>query len=130
MPPAPAAAHAAIWPGVAGSEARTIGITGRNPARNKSPPISRRWGPLMRIKTVAAWRCAQHPATAGIGVVPDDASVRRHPFQVIVRVTLGTIGRTFGIVEIAGMGAADAGQKAIQRLHAVAGVAIVRRRGP
>ena len=47
---------------------------------------------------------------------------------MIMRIAIGPIGGTFGIVEIAGMGAADAGQKTIQRLHAVAGVAIVRRR--
>ena len=47
-----------------------------------------------------------------------------------MRIAFRPIGGTFGIVEVAGMGAADAGQKTVQRLHAVAGAAIAAGGGP
>ena len=37
-----------------------------------------------------------------------------------MRIAGGAIGGTFGVVEVAGMGAADAGQQPVQRLNAVA----------
>jgi hypothetical protein len=139
-----AATHAAIRPGEVGSEARTISITGTKTARWVRPPISRRrrhlrWvrppisrrrRPLMRIETVATRRRTQHAAVTGIGIVPDDAPVRRHPFQVIMRIALGPVGGTLCVVKIPGMGTADSGQKSVQRLHSIAGVTIEGRRWP
>ena len=70
------------------------------------------------VETVAARRGAQHPAGARIGVEPVDAPVRRHPFEMIMFRAARAGGGTVGVIELAGMGAADFGQDAVQRLHA------------
>src|SRR4051812_42789518 len=105
-PPTAAAATAAKIterPAIAGagSESAWTAITaviGRTAAvRRIAFPIRariawRRAFETMIVETVAPRRGAQHPAIARIGVVPDHASVRRHPFEVIMRIARRPIG--------------------------------------
>src|SRR6185437_1645573 len=66
------------------------------------------------IECIAPRRRAQHPAGARVGVEPFDASVRPHPFEVIMLGAARSRGGTIGIIELAGMRAAHFGQDAIQ----------------
>ena len=52
----------------------------------------------------------------GIGVVPDHPPLRRHPFQVIMGIAARAPGGAIGVIELTGMGTADAGQEPVQRL--------------
>src|SRR5579872_4214331 len=70
------------------------------------------------VETVTAWRRAQYPAGARIGVEPFDPSVGPHPFEMIMFRASGAGGGTIGVVKLAGMRAAHLGQDTVQRLHA------------
>jgi hypothetical protein len=76
-----------------------------------------RTGPIegsFTIEIVTAAAGAQHASRACVGVEPNDTPVRRHPFQAIVHLTVGTLEWTFGIVESARMSAANLRKNAIQ----------------
>jgi hypothetical protein len=60
---------------------------------------------------------AQHTARARIGIKPNDAAFRRHPFQTVMRITAFIVEWTVGIVKCSGVAASHLRQHAIERLH-------------
>src|SRR5450432_1945141 len=133
MPPAAAtAAPIAIGPSITrtGSEIMLatiaavvrIGRVGRIAIHERAgEAASRRAFESVIVEAVAPRRRAQHPAAARIGVVPDDAPIRRHPFEVIVWIAGRTVSGALGVIEIARMLTADAGQEPVQRLNTIPG---------
>jgi hypothetical protein len=61
-----------------------IGTVGRIATHIRTAVSGRIFRRPMIVEAVPTGRRTQHPAAARIGVVPDHAAIRRHPFEVIV----------------------------------------------
>src|SRR5579872_1607824 len=78
----------------------------------------------VEVKIVPPTALAENAAVACVRVEPDNAPLGRHPLQPVVDLTVGTLKRTFGVIETARVTAANLRKDMVERKHGATVVVI------